>query len=403
MAAITAIAALAFGWSPAAADTFKPTRFDDPTPGRCKPNDCSLREAVKAADKDPGRSSIRLGEGTYKLEIPRGSPEEETGDLDLYRPATIRGEGPGETQVSGESIDRVFDLNPSSGTELPEHTFRGLTIKRGAAAFDDGGGIRAFISKTKLVNVILKKNSAPGGGGGIGAFRAEITILRSTISGNSALLGGGVFLPNGAALPNRATIQASTVSGNTAEVGGGLSLDGAFYQPTFDQKPIGLVINSTFAGNQAKVSRGGISAIQDADLNVLSSTLAYNGADVDNSGGGDGGGAHQSTSAFFQIVDSLIAGNTVGSSGTGPQCAGSSFNGGFNVATALTAECPNAANVADALIGPLADNGGPTKTVKLLSGSPAVGVASGCPARDQRGVERPAEDCDVGAFERRGP
>jgi CSLREA domain-containing protein len=54
----------------ALADTFKPTRFDDPAPNKCKPHDCSLREAIRAADKDPSHSTILLGKGTYKLQIP---------------------------------------------------------------------------------------------------------------------------------------------------------------------------------------------------------------------------------------------------------------------------------------------------------------------------------------------
>jgi hypothetical protein len=55
----------------------------------------------------------------------------------------------------------------------------------------------------------------------------------------------------------------------------------------------------------------------------------------------------------------------------------------------------------DARLGVLGDNGGPTKTIRLLSGSPAIGAALSCPIRDQRGVERPSQGCDSGAFESR--
>ena len=57
----------------------------------------------------------------------------------------------------------------------------------------------------------------------------------------------------------------------------------------------------------------------------------------------------------------------------------------------------------DALLGPLADNGGPTLTHALGAGSPAIdaAVGSACPAVDQRGVARPqGAGCDVGAYER---
>ena len=59
--------------------------------------------------------------------------------------------------------------------------------------------------------------------------------------------------------------------------------------------------------------------------------------------------------------------------------------------------------VGDALIEPLADNGGPTSTHALQPTSPAIDAADGaaCPATDQRGVARPqGAGCDVGAFER---
>jgi hypothetical protein len=54
------------------------------------------------------------------------------------------------------------------------------------------------------------------------------------------------------------------------------------------------------------------------------------------------------------------------------------------------------------LLGPLADNGGPTPTHLLLPGSPALDVGDGtsCPEFDQRGVSRPqGSACDSGAVE----
>jgi len=59
--------------------------------------------------------------------------------------------------------------------------------------------------------------------------------------------------------------------------------------------------------------------------------------------------------------------------------------------------------VADAMLGPLQDNGGPTETHDLLPGSPAIDAGSmDCPPpdTDQRGVARPqGMDCDIGAVE----
>jgi len=53
------------------------------------------------------------------------------------------------------------------------------------------------------------------------------------------------------------------------------------------------------------------------------------------------------------------------------------------------------------MLGALADNGGPTQTMALPDGSPAIDAGNqvGCPTTDQRGVPRPRSDCDIGAYE----
>ena len=61
----------------------------------------------------------------------------------------------------------------------------------------------------------------------------------------------------------------------------------------------------------------------------------------------------------------------------------------------------------NALLGPLQNNGGPTQTMAVLAGSPAIGHAdnSKAPATDQRGVTRldtAGETTDIGAFELTG-
>jgi len=59
-------------------------------------------------------------------------------------------------------------------------------------------------------------------------------------------------------------------------------------------------------------------------------------------------------------------------------------------------------NFTDPLLGPLADNGGPTLTMALSPDSPAVdfGTAIGAPPTDQRGFARPSGlGVDMGAYE----
>ena len=68
-------------------------------------------------------------------------------------------------------------------------------------------------------------------------------------------------------------------------------------------------------------------------------------------------------------------------------------------------DVPNVSETATPVLDPagLEDNGGATKTIALIPGSPALGASQLCaspyPAQDQRGVARPATNCDIGAFQ----
>jgi len=64
--------------------------------------------------------------------------------------------------------------------------------------------------------------------------------------------------------------------------------------------------------------------------------------------------------------------------------------------------CVPGITFADPLLGPLQDNGGPTQTMALLAGSPAIGGGANCPALDQRGVAR-SNGCDIGAVQHDAP
>jgi hypothetical protein len=400
------------GAATASAATFKPTRFDDPVPNGCKPHNCSLREAVRAANKSssPTRKLV-LSKGRYRLTIPEApaDPNDASGgDLDVAGGVKIVGAGARKTSVSGEGLNRVFHFQ---GT-LNEFQVRDLKIRRGDAGDGDGGGILAtnLGGALKLKRVILKANSAASGAG-IYYASGELTVSQSTIAGGEAsVYGGGIFLPAAGNLgAATAEIRASTIARNHAVgVGGGVAVDGS--DPGgFPATPELYAVNSTFALNQADVSGGGLSAIQNSDVTLDNSTVAYNAADLDNSGGGNGGGVYQSTSADFRLYDSIVQGNTVGTSGEGPTCAGEFLMPYATLTPQAGASCSILGGSVTQgedppKLGSLGANGGPTQTVNLLSGSAAIGFSdSGCPKKDQRGVRRPTSDCDAGAFERRKP
>jgi hypothetical protein len=85
-----------------------------------------------------------------------------------------------------------------------------------------------------------------------------------------------------------------------------------------------------------------------------------------------------------------------------PNCGGPNNSNGHNIEPDGSCHFTSAgdrSNV-DPLLAPLANNGGPTDTMALDAGSPAIDAGDDCPATDQRGVTRArGNTCDAGAFE----
>jgi hypothetical protein len=448
--------------APAAADTFKPTRFDDPAPGKCKPSDCSLREAFRTANRREGHDAIRLDRGRYRMELPPDEGSGEDGGWWAYD-VSIRGKGPEETTLDGNAVDSVMQL----GNFTESNRLQGVKVTGGnssemgavggiyatgtdvtvkdvvfadnhTTAGSGGGAVLAPREKLKLIDSKVVKNSANRGGGlfvqpgsagitkatirdstirgnsssfggGVYSSVLELTVQRTTIANNESNEGGGLVLAsyfnNLSNPPPSTAIRSSTISGNTAIKGGGILADGN--QPgAGGLKQVVTVQNSTVAGNMATADGGGIMADNGATMTLDNATVAHNQANSDNVDVGLAGGVYQHSGASFTLEDSVIAANTLGQGGNGEQCAGAfTGSGGLVIQFQLGTACAVSGSIAepnDALIGPLADNGGPTETVKLLSGSDAIAIAATCPKKDQRGKPRPEEDCDAGSFERRG-
>jgi parallel beta-helix repeat protein len=164
------------------------------------------------------------------------------------------------------------------------------------------------------------------------------------------------------------TLDGLTVSNGRLEElrGGGIANDGTL-----------TVTSSTISDNSAGGSGGGI--FNDGTLAVFSSTISGNRTVY-------GGGIFNHSLGTLNLASSIVAGNRQ--------------NGG-NVAGSGSVTSTNSLTSSDPMLAPLADNGGPTETMALLPGSPAIDAGGPtCPAADQRGVARPqGPDCDIGAFE----
>jgi sugar lactone lactonase YvrE len=136
------------------------------------------------------------------------------------------------------------------------------------------------------------------------------------------------------------------------------------------------------------------------DYLTISSNTAIGG--IGNPNGVGVGGGINATNGSLLLLDSIVAENPSGSDFYAS--FGAITDGGDNISSDISFpfSAPGSLNNTNPELGTLGNYGGPTQTVPLLAGSPAIdaGGAGGCPATDQRGVPRPiGSACDVGAFE----
>ena len=177
---LLALLVSAIGVTPAYAATFVVTKTADAADGTCDA-DCSLREAIIAANSAPGDDTITVPAGTYTLTI-AGTSEDAaaTGDLDINSNITINGAGAGTTIIDGGALDRVFHVSGAFAVNIS-----GVTVRNGRISDHNGGGIWNDSGTLTITNCTFSGNSA-GAGGGMWNYFGTLTITNSTFSDNSA-------------------------------------------------------------------------------------------------------------------------------------------------------------------------------------------------------------------------
>lgn len=389
-----------------------------------------------------GCSTITLATGSVQLaqaDITLKGPGKTALTISGGNDRVLRHTGNGTLNVNDLSVANGYD-HPSFGSTAAGGCIRSngkVTLSHASVracravavgAPVRGGGIYAatsvFAKYSDITGNTASNSGANANGGGGGIFTYGYALLgNSTLSGNSAPTGAG----GGMRTFGDAVTIASTVSGNIAKWGGGIYT----VMPSTSQSTTFTLLNSTVSGNSATSIVGG-AWTNAGTIHVYNSTVAFNTAGTATRYGSkhygsgfnvDDTGAYYTDISHYQfkkvtLQSSVFSNNT---SGAGAPVADDfgivrfsnlnlvSISGQNNIvfgvadpnlalpgATVTQGACP--------LLGPLRDNGGPTKTHALLSHSPAVDAgntsANGLSSFDQRGSARTSgAKADVGAYE----
>jgi hypothetical protein len=271
----------------------------------------------------------------------------------------------------------------------------------------NGAGIYNSGEFTIIDSSINNNNTSQGGsGGGIFHHLGTLTLIRCSITNNKTGNGMEYYNPNGGS-------------------GGGI----------YNEDILSLINctvsgNNTGNGSSSEYRNGGNGGdgggiCNFGTLNLKNSTIVNNTTGSGGSGGNDpgdedgrfgfGGGIYNpEPTGIVNIKNTIVANNQVKTGGEGADAWGTLNSQGYNLVKNtnycfITGVLIGNITSVDPLLGPLADNGGPTQTHALLTGSPAIdaGNSKGIPL-DQRGVSRPvdipgiinvSDGADIGAYE----
>jgi hypothetical protein len=285
--------------------------------------------------------------------------------------------------------------------EIVRGTIAGNVAVSGAGVYVAGLVAIGSFATLSIRQSRIENNVASAGGGGIaviGAVAANVT--ESTLSGNQASSGGAVYA---SAFDDEIGVRAqlqiirSAIVGNAATGANGGA--GLFVGPAVFPSPEFVrvrLVNTTVSGNEALVGAGGaLTVIERGTVSLTNVTVADNGS--------ASGGAIAGSPVVLTIENTIVARNGGANCSLATPLTDSGFNLQFPGLSCAFTQPTN--RYTDPLLGPVADNGGPTPTQALRRGSPAIDAGNGATCQadpvsgvDQRGFSRPAA-CDMGAYE----
>jgi hypothetical protein len=394
---------------------------------------CTLRAAIQVANAHPGVDFIGFvipasdpgcdANGNCTINLPRSLPNISEG-------VSIGGPGPGKIIVRRSSTDSfgIFAVTTAGAV-----TLSGMTISNGSGLFG-GGIVNENDGTVNITNAVLDGNDALLQGGAIdNAHNGTVNITNSTLSNNTCPAGAGIMSGRTGSDNGTVNITSSTFVGNNATAvsnngHGRMNIIGSTFDGNLASSAAGIennagtvnITNCTISGNIATGSFGGGIVNYSGTTNVTNSTVIGNLASS-----GAGGGIHNDTGTV-NVRSSIIALNAADT--MGPDVFGFFATGGFNLIgttdgstgfDALTDQTGTVAAPLNPRLDPvgLRNNGGPTQTIALLFGSPAIDKGTsnsltGQLTTEQRGTgfartfDDPAngnavggDATDIGAFE----
>ena len=315
-------------------------------------------------------------------------------------PGFVGGSFGGEAGTSGSGgngggIDNFQTLT------IANSTIAGNTTGAGATGAD-GGNATSGNPRVANVGGIPSSGGDGGSGGGIyNEFGGQLTISGSTISGNETGIGAnGGTGGNGSADDNGIVGRgADGAPGGSGGAGGGIGSQGGMNisNSTITDNSVGAsgqsghggIVNGITPGQVGGANGGGIEELRMGSslthVTIVSNHTPGFGGGID----GDGG--------TINVSNSIISSNQAAFD---ENCDGVVTDQGGNVEFGDTS-CPSGFLHADPRLSPLGSHGGPTQTIALQPGSPAIHHVTTCVlGSDQRGVARPlGSACDSGAYE----
>jgi CSLREA domain-containing protein len=346
-------------WQPLTPElNFTVTRSDDRNNATCVPGDCSLREAVNAANASATDDSINFAAGLTRITLTNEIVINNAGKL------TINGIGTNVLTIDGGAgTNRIFYIDQATAS------ISGMTLTGG-----NGTGAASI-----------------GKGGAINANGGSLTLNGVHVTGNSAGYGGGLAFINGSTSRIlNSTLSANTAGGDTGVGGGGVAVSGGTL----------TIVNSTISGNSSCAHEfcygGGIYS--------YSTAITYRNVTITNNFSGYGGGILEEADAgTHNFGNTIVAGNTAAIFGN--EIVGNYFTRFTSVGGNLVGDSPGDSVIfpgltyqptdirdTNPLLGALQNNGGTTPTRALLAGSPIIDkglnslVSPLAPNFDQRGT-----------------